>query len=53
MKYILVQWPESQEFMNHPRFKECLLVDATFNSEVGSSAYMVPEDIYEQWKSES
>lgn len=49
MKYILVQWPESQELMEHPRFNECLLVqDIEGHIEVGSSAYMCPEDLYEE-----
>lgn len=25
-KYILVEWPESQELMEHKRFNGCLLV---------------------------
>ena len=25
-KYILVEWPESQELMEHERFNECLLI---------------------------
>ena len=48
-KYVLVQWPESQELMEHPRFSECLLVqDIEGHEEVGSSAYMCPEDLYEE-----
>ncbi len=52
-KYILVQWPESQEIMDHPRFSECLLVqDIDGHIEVGSSAYMVPEDLYHEMSKE-
>lgn len=48
-KYILVQWPESQMLMEHKRFNECLLVqDIDGHDEVGSSAYMCPEDLYEK-----
>ena len=48
-KYILVQWPESQMLMEHKRFNECLLVqDINNHNEVGSSAYMCPEDLYEK-----
>ncbi len=49
MKYILVQWPESQCLMEHERFDECLLVDS-FDEEddIGSSAYMCPEDLYNE-----
>ena len=48
-KYILVEWPESQELMEHERFNECLFVqDIDGHDEVGSSAYMCPEDLYEK-----
>lgn len=47
MKYILVQWPESQRLMDHNRFNECLLIqDIEGHEEVGSSAYVCPEDLY-------
>ena len=49
MKYVLVQFPESQLLMNNPRFNECLLVqDIQGHDEVGSSAYMCPEDLYNE-----
>lgn len=49
MKYILVQWPESQMLMEHARFNECLLInDIEGHEEVGSSAYMCPEDLYDE-----
>lgn len=48
-KYILVEWPESQELMEHERFNECLMVqDIEGHIEVGGSAYMCPEDLYEK-----
>lgn len=48
-KYILVEWPESQMLMEHERFNECLFVqDIDGHVEVGSSAYMCPEDLYEK-----
>ena len=47
--YKLVQWPESQMLMEHPRFNECLFVqDIEGHNEVGSSAYMCPIDLYEE-----
>ena len=47
-KYILVEWPESQMLMEHERFNECLFIqDIDGHVEVGSSAYMCPEDLYE------
>lgn len=48
-KYILVEWPESQMLMEHERFNECLLIqDIDGHVEVGGSAYMCPEDLYEK-----
>ena len=48
-KYILVQWPESQHLMEHERFHECLLVqDIEGHNEVGSSAYVCPEDLFQE-----
>lgn len=48
-KYVLVEWPESQELMEHERFNECLMVqDIEDHIEVGGSAYMCPEDLYEK-----
>ena len=48
-KYILVEWPKSQMLMEHERFNECLLVqDIDEHIEVGSCAYMCPEDLYEE-----
>lgn len=47
--YKLVQWPESQMLMEHPRFNECLFVDnIDGHDDVGSSAYMCPIDLYEE-----
>lgn len=46
MKYILVQWPESQFIMRNPR---CLFIqDLPGHEEVGSSAYMCPEDLWKE-----
>jgi hypothetical protein len=48
-KYVLVEWPESQELMEHERFNECLFVqDIDGHVEAGGSAYMCPEDLYEK-----
>ena len=47
--YVLVQWPESQMLMEHPKFNECLFVDnIEGHNDVGGSAYMCPIDIYEE-----
>lgn len=46
-KYILLPFPESQMVMEHERFHECLFIqDIEGHDEVGSSAYMCPEDLY-------
>jgi len=48
-KYVLVEWPESQMLMEHNRFEECVLgQDIDGHVEVGSSAYFVPEDLYNE-----
>ena len=47
--YVLVRWPESQLLMEHPRFSECLFVmDIDGHEEVGSSAYMCPNDLFRE-----
>ena len=47
--YKIVLWPESQNLMDHPRFFDCLLIDdIPGHIRLGSSAYAVPEDIYNE-----
>lgn len=46
-KYILSEWPESQEFMGHP---DCYLVQAMDNQKQLDSAYFVPEEIFLELK---
>lgn len=47
--YKLVQWPDSQSLMDNPRFNECIFCeDLEGHVEVGSSAYMVPVDLYNE-----
>ncbi len=38
--------PNSQQFMEHERSKECYLVQAMEDQEEISAAYFVPEDLY-------
>lgn len=49
-KYVLVYWPEIQDYMNHPRYKECFLCESLDedDGEPVVSTYMVPEDLYEE-----
>ena len=45
-RYISVGWPEIQEFMNHPRWSECIFCVEIEGHPCDDSLYMVPEDIY-------
>lgn len=47
-KYVMVLWPHSQEYMDHPRFDECYLVQALDGQEHYDSAYFVPIDLYRE-----
>lgn len=47
-KYILVEWPEVQDFMMHSRWDECIFCSSIPGHEVPDSTYAVPEDIYEE-----
>ena len=48
-KYVLIQWPDSQELMEKSWFNECVLAqDIQGHDEVGSSAYFVPEERYNE-----
>lgn len=46
MKFILVEWPETQNLMDHEGFEEnaCLANDDYFLKTYGSSAYFVNEE---------
>lgn len=48
IKYIMVTWPEIQEYMHHPRWEECIFCSSLRNHPCPDSAYMVPEDLYEE-----
>lgn len=48
-KFVLVTWPESQNLMEQDWFDECILMnDDNHLDEIGSSAYFVPEERYEE-----
>lgn len=42
--YILVQWPDSQNFMEEPWFEEEAILALGCEDKVGSSAYFIPRD---------
>lgn len=45
-KYILVTFPEIQDFMEHPRFNECIFCMEIEGHPCPDSSYMIPEDLY-------
>lgn len=47
-KYILVSWPEIQEFMEHPRWNECVFCIQIEHHPCESSTYAIPEDLYNE-----
>lgn len=47
-KYILVGWPEIQDFMEHPRWSECIFCIEVEGHPCPDNAYMVPESLYEE-----
>lgn len=46
--YVLVGWPEIQDFMVHERWNECVFCIEIENHPVGDSTYAVPFDLYEE-----
>lgn len=52
-KYYLVGWPEIQDFMEHPRWDECVFCEEIEGHPCGDSTYAVPVDLYEEVYSQS
>lgn len=46
-RYIKVDFPENQAFMNNPKFDECLYTQSSAWNDF-SSSLMVPEDLYKE-----
>lgn len=46
--YVLVGWPEIQDFMLHDRWNECIFCIEIEGHPVGDSTYAVPLDLYEE-----
>ena len=44
-KYVLVEWPDCQCFMDHPRWDDCFLIAG---ENAPDSSNMIPEDLYEK-----
>ena len=47
-KYIMVTFPEIQDFMEHERWGECIFCQAIEGHECPDSTYMVPQSLYEE-----
>lgn len=47
-KYILVSFPEIQDFMDNPRFSECIFCTEIEGHPCEDSTYAVPEDLYNE-----
>lgn len=46
-KYILVNWPEIQDYMEHSRYKECYSANSIDENKM-TGVWFVPEDLYEE-----
>lgn len=47
--YIREYWPDIQDYMDHPRYKECYTCQSlSEDNDDFTSVYMVPEDLYEE-----
>lgn len=44
--YVKVYWPEIQNYMDHPRYKECYMCESMDILDNSVSVYMVPRDLY-------
>ena len=47
-KYILVGWPEIQNFMLHPRWSECIFCCEIEGHPCPDSTFVVPESLYKE-----
>ena len=47
-RYILVEWPEIQDFMEHPRWEKCIFCQEIEGHPCLDRAYMVPESLYKE-----
>lgn len=46
-RYVMVTWPEIQDFMNHKRWNECIFCQEIEGHPCPDSTYMVPESVYD------
>lgn len=51
-EFIKVYWPDIQDYMGHPRYKECYLCESLDEDSNEVSVYMVPIDLYNEVEAE-
>lgn len=44
----MVSWPEIQDYMEHPRWNECIFCTEIEGHPCPDSTYMIPEDLYDE-----
>lgn len=49
-RYVMVTWPEVEEFMREDRWSECKFCSSTPNHPCPDCTYMIPEDLYNKVK---
>lgn len=47
-KYVKVTFPETQNFMDHPRWSECIFCMEIQDHPCEDSTFMVPESLYNE-----
>lgn len=47
-RYVMVTWPEIQDFMMHERWSECIFCIEITGHPCPDSTYMVPESLYKE-----
>lgn len=46
--YVLISWPEIQDFMEHERWEECIFCQETEGHPCPDSTYAVPVNLYKE-----
>lgn len=46
--YVLISWPEIQDFMEHERWEECIFCQEIEGHPCPDSTYAVPVDLYKE-----
>lgn len=47
-KYVLVSFPRIQDFMEHPRWNECVFCQEIEGHPCERSTFAIPEDLYNE-----